>query len=58
MTRDLFRGQPARDEPEDLDLSVGERKAGARALEQHAARHGPADDGTQSEQRRSADIHG
>jgi hypothetical protein len=33
VTRDLFRRQAARDEPEDLDLPIGQREIGARALE-------------------------
>jgi hypothetical protein len=28
MARDLLRREPARDQPEDLDLSIGQRKAG------------------------------
>jgi hypothetical protein len=35
---DLFCRQPARDEPQDLDLPIGKRKASPRALQQHAAR--------------------
>jgi hypothetical protein len=57
MSRDLFRCESARDEPQDLYLTIGEREAGTRAPQQDAARHGPADEGTHSEQRRSADIH-
>jgi len=37
MTRDLLRGEAARDQPQDLDLPVGEREAGARAIQQNAA---------------------
>jgi hypothetical protein len=37
VTRDLFRRQPPRDKPQDLDLPVGQLKVGTRALEQHAA---------------------
>jgi hypothetical protein len=42
MPRDLLRRESARDEPEDLDLPVGQRKTGARTAKQNAARHGPA----------------
>ena len=31
VARDLLRGEPARDQPEDLDLTVGQREAGSRA---------------------------
>ena len=58
VARDLLRREPARDEPQDLDLPVSKRKAGTRALQQDAARYGPADDGAESDERRSADIHG
>jgi len=33
MARDLFRRQAARDEPEDLDLAIGEGEAGARTIQ-------------------------
>jgi hypothetical protein len=29
VARDLFRRESARDEPQDLDLPIGEREAGA-----------------------------
>jgi hypothetical protein len=57
VPRDLFRREPARDEPEDLDLPVGQRKAGTRARQQDAARYGPTDDTAERHQRRSAKIH-
>jgi hypothetical protein len=57
VARDLLRREPARDEPEDLDLPVGQRKAGTRARQQDAAGYGPADEGAESDERRSADIH-
>ena len=58
MARDLFRGQPARDEPEDLDLPIGEREAGAGAIEENATRHRPTDERAKCEPRDSADTHG
>jgi len=33
MARDLLRREPARDEPEDLDLPVSQWKTGTRALQ-------------------------
>jgi hypothetical protein len=39
VTRDLFRREPTRDEPQDLDLAIGQRKVSARALHQDATRH-------------------
>jgi hypothetical protein len=44
VARDLLRCQTPRDQPEDLDLAIGERKAGARMVQQHAAGHRPADE--------------
>jgi hypothetical protein len=32
VSRDLFRREPARDEPEDLDLAVRQREVGSRAI--------------------------
>jgi len=32
VARDLFRRKPSRDKPEDLDLAVGEREVGSRAI--------------------------
>jgi hypothetical protein len=32
VARDLFRREPSRDKPEDLDLAVGEREVGSRAI--------------------------
>jgi len=58
MARDLLRGEPTRDQPEDLDLAIGQREAGARALQEDAARDGPADERTEREPCRSAEIHG
>jgi hypothetical protein len=58
VARDLFRRQPARDEPEDLDLPVSDRKARARPFEQDAPRYRPSDERTDGEPRGSADIHG
>ena len=58
MPRDLFRGQAARDEPEDLDLPVGEREAGARAVQQHATGHRPTDERAEREPDGAADTHG
>ena len=58
MPRDLFRGQSARDEPEDLDLPIGEREAGARAVQQDATRHRPAHGSAEYEPRGSAYTHG
>jgi hypothetical protein len=58
VARDLLRRQPARDQPQDLDLAIGEREVGTRAFEQDATRHRPADHRTEHEQRWSADIHG
>jgi hypothetical protein len=58
VARDLFRRQAARYEPEDLDLPVGEREIDARAVQQDATRHRPADERTEREPRGSAHIHG
>jgi len=58
MPRDLFRGQPPRDEPEDLHLPIGEREAGARALEENATRYRPTDKRAEGEPRDAADTHG
>jgi hypothetical protein len=57
VARDLFRRESARDEPEDLDLPVGQRKAGARTAQQDPARYGPAEKYAQSEEHRPADFH-
>jgi hypothetical protein len=32
VSRDLFRREPSRDEPEDLDLPIGQREIGSRAI--------------------------
>jgi hypothetical protein len=32
VSRDLFRRESSRDEPEDLDLAIGQRKIGSRAI--------------------------
>jgi len=32
VARDLFRREPTRDEPEDLDLAVREREVGSRTV--------------------------
>ena len=58
MPRDLFRGEPARDEPEDLDLPIGQREAGARAFQQDATRHRPTEKRAEHEPADSADTHG
>jgi hypothetical protein len=58
VARDLLRRQPPSDEPENLDLPIGEREVGTRAVEENAPRDRPANERAKREQRRSADIHG
>jgi hypothetical protein len=58
VTRDLFRRQPPGDEPEDLDLPVGQREIGARAIDQDTTRQRPTDKRAERQPRWSADIHG
>lgn len=58
VASDLFRRQPARDQPEDLDLPIGQREVGTRAVHQDAPRQRPTDESTEGEPRRSADTHG
>jgi len=57
MPRDLFRRESARDQPQDLDLSVGQREVGAGAVQQDATRHRPTDECAEREPRRSAHVH-
>jgi len=58
VPRDLFRGQSARDQPQDLDLSVGQGEVAAGAVQQYATRHRPTDECAEREPRRSAHVHG
>jgi hypothetical protein len=58
VTGDLLGGEATRDQPQDLYLTVGEREASARTIEQNAARHRPADERAEREPRRCTDIHG
>jgi len=32
VSRDLFRRESSRDQPKDLDLAVGQREVGSRAI--------------------------
>lgn len=58
VPRDLLGRETLRDEPQDLDLAVGESEIGARAIQQNATRHSPPQEDAERERDRSADIHG
>jgi hypothetical protein len=49
MPRDLFGGEAARDEPQDLDLTIGEREVAARAVQENTARNRPPDQSAERE---------
>jgi len=57
MPRDLLARKAARDEPQDLDLPIGEREVDARSFQKDAARDRPAGEGAQAEQDGSAQVH-